>query len=403
VSAPVLRKYSTRPQILARGKTDRQPAAAGTRSSPISRYYSPTRMIRTALLLVRDLLHFVGLIGSSHASLAAENLFLRKQLAFYVERKVKPRRLNDAARIALVMLARCIDWRTVLVVVRPETLLRWHHQGFRLFWRWKSRRPGQPRIPSCLQELIADMARANQTWGEERIAAELLLKLGIAVSARTVSRYMRRPVPSRPHSSPQSWSAFVRNHATEILACDFFLVVTARFRFVYVFLVLEISSRRILHWNVTEQPTAEWTAQQFRSVRTGDEPHRFVMHDRDPVFSSAVDNVLRSMNLRVLKTPPQVPQANAFCERLIGTTRRECLDQLIPLNEQHLRKILAEWVPHYNRGRPHASLGPGIPEPSAPTVVVRSAGHQLPHGHRVAARPILGGLHHEYRLEPVAA
>ena len=132
-----------------------------------------------------------------------------------------------------------------------------------------------------------------------------------------------------------------------------------------MFLVLEIGTRRILHRNVTEHPRAEWTAQQFRSFGTGDEPHRFVVGDRDAVFSPAVDNVLRSMSLRALKTPPRVPQANAFCERLIRTARRECLDRLIPLNERHLRNIMAEWVPHYNRARPHASLGPGIPEASA--------------------------------------
>jgi putative transposase len=359
-------------------------------------------MIGTVLLLVRDLLHFVALACSSHKRLAAENLFLRKQLAFYIERKVKPRRLNNAARIALVVLAQSIDWRQLLVVVRPETLLRWHRQGFRLFWRWKSRRRGRPRIPVYLQTLIADMARANRTWGEERIAAELLLKLGVAVSPRTVRRYMRRPMPSRPSSSSQTWSTFVRNHARETLACDFFIAVTATFRLVYVFLVLEIGTRRIVHWNVTEHPTAEWTTQQFRSFLTGDEPYRFEVHDRDAMFSPAVDDVLRSMNLRVLKTPARVPQANAFCERLIGTARRECLDHVIPLNERHLRKILADGVFHYNRGRPHASFGPGIPEPSVPAVP-RSAGHLLPHGHRVNARPILGGLHHEYRLEPVAA
>ena len=285
-------------------------------------------MIRTVLLLLRDLFHFVALTCASHRRLAAENLFLRKQLAFYIERKVRPRRLNDAARIALVVLARAIDWRPLLVVVRPGTLVRWHRQGFRLFWRWKSRCPGRPRIPVSLQDLIADMARANQTWGEERIAAELLLKLGVAVSPRTVRRYMHRPVSPRPSSSPQSWSTFVRNHARETLACDFFVAVTATFRLVYVFVVLEIGTRRILHWNVTEQPTAEWTAQQFRSALTGDEPYRFVVHDRDAVFAAAVDDALRSMHLRVLKTPARVPQANAFCERLIGTARRECLDHL---------------------------------------------------------------------------
>src|SRR5688572_18332992 len=143
-------------------------------------------MIHTALLLIRDLLHFLTLICFSHHRLAAENLFLRKQLAFYVERKVKPRRLNDAARIAFVVLARWLEWRHLLVVVKPATLVRWHRQGFRLFWRWKSRRPGRPRIPKDVQNLIVDMARANRTWGEERIAAELLLKIGIVLSPRTV-------------------------------------------------------------------------------------------------------------------------------------------------------------------------------------------------------------------------
>jgi putative transposase len=193
-----------------------------------------------------------------------------------------------------------------------------------------------------------------------------------------------------------------RNHARATLACDFFVVVTATFRLVHVFLLVDIGTRRILHWNATEHPTAEWTVQQFRSVLTGDEPYRFIVHDRDAVFSPAVDATLQSMNLRVLKTPVRVPQANTFCERLIGTARRECLDYVIPLHERHLRTILAEWVPHYNRGRPHASLGPGIPE--APTLAVaRSAGRHIPQGHRVAAKPILAGLHHEYRLEPFAA
>ncbi len=139
------------------------------------------------------------------------------------------------------------------------------------------------------------------------------------------------------------------------------MTLTATFRLLHIFLVLDIGTRRILHWNVTEHPTAEWTAQQFRSFSKGDEPYRFVVHDRDALFSPGVDEVLRSMDLRVLKTPARVPQANALCERLIGTARRECLDHLIPLTERQLRKILAEWVSHDNHGRPHASLGPGFP------------------------------------------
>jgi putative transposase len=199
-------------------------------------------MIRTALLLVRDLLRFVALTCTPTPASAAENLSLRKQLAFYGERNVRPRRLDDAARIALVVLARVIDWRQLLTIVRPDTLVRWHRQGFRLFWRWKWRRPGRPRIPPSLQG--ASMARANQTWSEERIAAELRLKLGVSVSPRTVRRYMRRPVPSRPRSSSQTWRTFVRNHARETLACDFFVVVTASFRIVYEFLVVDIAAVR---------------------------------------------------------------------------------------------------------------------------------------------------------------
>jgi putative transposase len=287
-------------------------------------------------------------------------------------------------------------------VVQPETLLRWHRRGFRLFWRWKSRRRGRPQLPVHLQELIAEVARANRTWGEERIAAELLLKLGISVSPRTVRRYMKRRVPSGGGASTPMWRTFLLNHAREVLACDFFVTITARFRLIYVFVVLDISTRRLLHWNVTEHPTAEWTVQQFRAFVTGDEPYRFVIHDRDAIYSSAVDRALASMHLRVLTTPVHTPQANAVCERLIGTARRECLDFMIPLNERHLRRILVEWVQHYNRGRPHASLGPGIPDrPSS--VAPRSMGQLIPHGYRVAAIPILGDLHHEYRLEAATA
>ena len=250
--------------------------------------------------------------------------------------------------------------------------------------------------------MIADMARANRTWGEERIAAELLLKLGISLSPRTVRRYIRRPRSARPGSGTQAWSTFVRTHARGMLACEFFVTVTARFRLVYVFVVLDVGTRRLLHWNVTEHPTAEWTVQQCRMCVTGERAHRFVVHDHDTIYSPGVDGTLRAMGLHVLKTPVAAPQANAYCERVIGTARRECLDWVIPLNERHLRRILAEWGAHYNRGRPHARLGPGIPDQSS-SIAARLPSHQLPLPHRVSAKPILGGLHHEYRLEAVAA
>ena len=195
----------------------------------------------------------------------------------------------------------------------------------------------------------------------------------------------------------------MRNHAGAILACDFFVTITARFRTLYVFVVLEVGTRRIVHWNVTAHPTADWTVQQFRAVVPGDQPQRFLIHDRDSIYAAAVDGAVAAMGLTVLKTPVRCPQANAYCERLIGTIRRECLDWLIVLNERHLRSILTEWVTHYNQGRPHASLGPGIPEMPCVETQQQSNAHRIPDGQRFVAVSILAGLHHEYGLEPRAA
>jgi len=204
--------------------------------------------VRTIIKLLYDLATFVLLMLRPHSALVAENLFLRKQLAMYQERKLKPRRPDTPLRVALVLLSRLFHWKDALVVVQPQTLVRWHRQGFRLFWRWKSR-PGRPSIPIELRRLIREMALSNLSWGEERIANELLLKLGIRISPRTVRKYM----PKRPRGRPrgdQGWSTFVRNHATAILACDFCVVVTATFRLLYVLVVIEHQTRRIVHCNV---------------------------------------------------------------------------------------------------------------------------------------------------------
>jgi transposase InsO family protein len=358
--------------------------------------------LRTVPRIAGDLLRLISAAGRSHAALAAENLFLRKQLALYVERKAKPRRADDATRIALVALSWLINWRRMLTVVKPDTLIRWHRKGFQLFWRWKSRPWGRPRLPADLQQVIKEMAAANRTWGEERIASELRLKLGIRVSPRTVRGYMPSLATPRGGARSQAWSTFVRNHASAVLSCDFFVAITATFHVCYVFVVLEVGTRRILHWNVTDHPTADWTAQQFRMAVSGEQSHRWVIHDRDNIYSGGVDAAVAAMGLTILKTPVRAPQANAFCERLIGSIRRECLDWLILLNERHLRVVLTEWVAHYNHGRPHASLGPGIPDPPKAATRDLAYGHRLPGGFRVVAKPVLGGLHHEYRLESAA-
>jgi hypothetical protein len=177
-------------------------------------------------------------------------------------------------------------------------------EGFRLFWTWQSRPRGRPRVPVNVQRLIVEMAKANLTWGEERIAAELLLKLGIRVSPRTVRRYMPSHHGTGPRVGSQQWSTFVRNHAQVVLACDFFVAVTVRFRLLYVFVVMEVGTRRILYWNVTEHPTAEWTLQQFRMVAPGDQPHRFVIHDRATPESRARHTGSVGADRRAVSAPP---------------------------------------------------------------------------------------------------
>ncbi len=192
------------------------------------------------------------LLLAPRRSVAAENLFLRRQLALYLERGAKPRRVDAATRVSLALLSRLFDWRDALVVVRPETLIRWHRAGWRLFWRIKSR-PGRPPIPLELRQLIRRMASENPLWGEERIANELLLKLGLRVSPRTVRKYMPKRPPGRPRGD-QRWSTFLRNHASAIVACDFFVAVTATFRLLYVFVVIEHGSRRVLRVAVDGAP-----------------------------------------------------------------------------------------------------------------------------------------------------
>ena len=213
------------------------------------------------------------------------------------------------------------------------------------------------------------MVKENITWSEERVADELSLKLGILVSPRTVRKYWPKQADGGEgkRTASQRWSTFVRNHAYGIVACDFLVAVTARFQVLFVFIVMEVGSRRILHYNVTAHPTADWTRQQFREAIPSDHSYQFLIHDRDSIFSAELDKEIKSaFGLRVLHTPVRAPKANAYCERLVGTVRRECLDFLIPLNERHLRRALRPWVAHYNKGRPHSSLGQAFPKRPGP-------------------------------------
>jgi len=375
-------------------------ATVDAHAKPMWHHKSVIVLFQVVLRLFIDLIALTALAFRQRRATAAEILVLRRQIALYKERGIKPRRIDPATRISLALLSRLFNWRDALAIVRPETMIRWHRAGWKLFWRLKSR-PGRPPIPPEIQALIRRMANENPSWGEERIANELLVKLDIQVSPRTVSKYL----PRRPRGRPRGdlrWSTFLRLHAQGIIACDFLIVVTATFRLLYVFVVIEHRSRRLIHCNITAHPSATWTLQQLREAIGFQDQYEYLLHDRDSIFAKHLDESIVKLGVKVLKSPPRTPTANAICERVIGTIRRECLDWLIPLSESHLRSILRSWIPHYNRARPHMALGPGFPDPPTathPNFNSRSR-HRLREDVAVRANAVLGGLHHEYFLAP---
>jgi putative transposase len=278
------------------------------------------QLARAIVGILSDILRLGVLFLRSSSAIRAENLVLRKQLASCIERGIKPRRVDHATRVSLALFTRVFDWRAAVVNVRPSTVVRWHRMGWRIFWRLKCR-AGRPPIPRELRNLIRRMAAENPLWGEERIANELLVKLGIQVSPRTVGKYMPKRPPGQPRGD-QRWSTFLKNHARAILACDFFVAVTATFRMLYVFVVIEHGTRRLAHVNVTANPSADWTLQQLRAVVGDEGAHQYLIHDRDKIFAKHLDASIRALGLEVLRSPVASPKANSVCERVIGTIRR---------------------------------------------------------------------------------
>jgi transposase InsO family protein len=269
-------------------------------------------------------------------------------------------------------------WRTVLVIVKPETVIAWHRRGFRLFWTWKSRhRPGRPTVPHEVRTLIRTMSAANPLWGAPRIHGELL-KLGFTVSQTTVATYMVRRSP-RPS---QTWRTFLINHAHQLIAADFFVVPTATCRLLFVLVLLSHDRRRVVHCAVTEHPTAAWTVQQCRDAFPGNEVPRYLLRDRDHAF----DHV-NTIGTQEVLTAPGSPWQNAYVERFIGSVRRECLDHVIVLTAAGLRRVLHEYVAYYSHTRTHLGLEKDAPLPRPVTPL--TAG-------RVIAIPQVGGLHHRY-------
>ena len=304
----------------------------------------------TALLV---LLRSIGLICRGHRAVALENLALRQQLAA-LTRTVKRPQLRMRDRLFWILLAKgWREWRTALIVVQPDTVVRWHRQWLRRRWTWRSTRtrPGRPNTDAAVRTLVGKMAAANPLWGAPRIHGELC-KLGIAVSERTVSRLLRRP--RRPPS--QTWRTFLTNHVATLVSMDFFTVPTLTGRVLFVLVLLAHQRRRIIHVNITEHPTAAWTAQQMIEAFPDDTAPRWLLRDRDAIYGDVFRRRVAGMGIGEVISSPSSPWQNPYAERLIGSIRRECLDHVIVLGERHLRRLLTAYVAYYHGARTHLAL-----------------------------------------------
>jgi putative transposase len=321
--------------------------------------------------------------------LIAENALLREQVII-LQRQTKRPQVTQHDRGPLVLLARWTrHWKDALAIVKPDTLLGWHRQGFRLYWRGKSRTTTrQPRIAQSTIDLIKQMAVENPLWGAKRVRGELK-KLGIRVSKRTIQRYVR---PARkalpPCTSGQTWAMFLKNHAHEIWACDFLQVYDLLFRPMFAFFIVELGSRRVVHVGVTRAPSDAWVAQQLREATPFGTGPKYLIRDNDDKFGAQFKRV--AAGVKILKTPVHAPKANAICERFLGSVRRECLDHFLILSERHLQRILTTYVTYFNQMRPHQGIEQQIPDFMGQVMPVPSPGQP------VASVPVLGGLHHAY-------
>jgi transposase InsO family protein len=325
---------------------------------------------------------FVADQFKSRIRLEAENLFLRHQLNIALRHSPPRPRLRSSDRVLLMWVTKL--WPSLLGairVVKPETVLRWHRAGFKTYWRWKSRnRAGRPRIDRGLRDLIRRMNRDNPLWGAPRIHGELLM-LGFEVAQSTVSKYMARP--AKPPS--QTWKTFLRNHAEAIAAIDMCVVPTLTFEQVYVFLVLGHGCRRLLWFEVTRHPTAEWLARQITEAFPWVSAPTYLVRDNDRAYGHVFTSRVRAMGIRDRPISPRSPWQNGYVERLIGTLRRECLDHVLIFGEAHLRKILTLYASYYNQSRTHLSLRKDAP-----------LGRSIQRSGTIVAVPILAGLHHQY-------
>ena len=336
------------------------------------------------IALFRLLLAQVLFSLKSRAELQAENFALRHQIEILKRSAPKRLTLKKMDRLIFIWLLRIWPRSKRLVhIVHPKTLVRWHREGFRYYWRWRSRRPlGRPRVSNEIRALVRQMRVQNPLWGAPRIHGELL-KLGFNVSQATVSRYMPRRTPD----PDQAWLTCLHNHLNCTASIDFLVVPTLTFKILFVLVVLSYDRRKVVHFGATANPTAEWTAQQITEAFPWDEAPRFLIRDRHRTYGQIFRDRVTAMGIADAPTAPRSPWQNGYVERVIGSIRRECLDHIIALDERHLRRTLKSYFAYYNKARTHLALNKDAPIPR-PIAQVSSG--------RVVAIPEVGGLHHRY-------
>ena len=344
--------------------------------------------------LLIGMVSYLGVFFRSRYNLGLEILALRQQLGVLKRKNPRPRlRVRD--RVFWVLLRRLWpSWSSVLVIVKPETIVAWHRAGFRLFWRLRSRPKylGRPQVDAEVRALIQRMSRENPSWGAPRIHGELL-KLGFDVSERTVSRYLRRRSPS--DDARKRWTAFLRNHRDVIAAMDFFTVPTLTFRVLYCFFVIEHGRRRILHLNVTDHLAGQWIVQQLREAFPEACPYRYAILDRDGKFDQEVADLLTASGMKPKRISPASPWQNGVAERWIGTCRRELLDHVFIFSEAHLLRLAKDYLCYYQTDRTHDGLDKDTP-------ATRAIAPKPTESARLVAHPRVGGLHHRYDWQQAA-
>jgi putative transposase len=340
--------------------------------------------VRAMLKAVFGTLRFITLILGGHKQIALENAALRQQLEILKREQPRPKLRHRDRLFWMCLMKIWKQWRTAIVIVQPATVVNWQRRRFKHYW-WKlSQRkgPGRPRVSAEVRTLVRTMAAANVTWGAPRIHGELV-KLGFEISERTVSRLM----PKQHKKPSQTWKTFLTNHTGQLVSIDFFIVPTLQLKVLFVFVVLAHQRRRVLHFNVTEHPTAQWTAQQIIEAFREDAAPRYLIRDRDGVYGRDFQTRVHGMGIEEVLTAPKSPWQNPFAERLIGSIRRDCLNHVIVLGERHLKWILQRYFRYYLDSRTHLSLKKDTPNPRA---------IQSPETGSIVGIPEVGGLHHRY-------